>query len=150
MRRLSLVATVLALAVVALPCSAQENFVEGTVSRIILLKVTPGMNSEFWADIRSNIKPTYEEYKKQGIITDYSFFTKTSLEGPDDWSVGIRLTYKNFAGLDGLVAKMDPVTLKHYGGKDSRASAAKKRALNGTTVKTYLIREVDPKPMSNP
>src|SRR5262245_51196788 len=53
---------------------AQEHYTEGPVSRVILLRVKPGKMNDFWMNMRENTKPLFEEYKKQGVISDYRIF----------------------------------------------------------------------------
>jgi hypothetical protein len=150
MRKVSLfIAAALSTLVVAAPLFAQENFTEGPVSRIILIHIKPGHNADFWNDVRQNLKPLYEEYKKQGLITDYHFFTKASTENPEDWNVGINLVYQNYGALDGLAAKTDPITLKFYGSREARVTANNKRFESATIVSSFLIRAVDPRPMTS-
>jgi hypothetical protein len=147
-KNVSLFVLIILWAFASAPLLAQENFTEGPITRIILLHIKPGHATDFWTDIRQNLKPVYEEYKKQGIITDYQFFTKATLENADDWNVGIGLTYKNYAALDGLAARTDPVTLKFYGSREARTAAVTKRPESATQVASFLIRNVDPKPMT--
>jgi hypothetical protein len=146
MKKVSLITIAILATLVAVPVFAQENFTEGTISRIILIHIKPGKNTDFWSDIRQNLKPIYEEYKKQGVINDYAFFTKATSENADDWNVGINLVYKNYGALDGLAARTDPITLKFYGSREARTAAANKRPENGTVVSSFLIRQVDPRP----
>jgi hypothetical protein len=147
MKRVSLFVLTSLMILGAMPVLAQENFTEGGVTRIIHLKIKPGRATEFWADIRQNLKPIYEEYKKQGIITNYGFFTKATSENADDWNVGIRLDYQNYAALDGLAVRTDPITMKIYGSREARTAAGNRRSENATTVSSFLIRQVDPRPM---
>ncbi len=51
------------------------NYNNGPVCRVIYVDVKPGMGDAFWTDIRQNFKPIYEEFKKQGWIVDYKFYT---------------------------------------------------------------------------
>jgi len=132
----------------ALPLVAQENFTLGPVTRVILLRITPGKTTDFWADVRQNIKPVFEEEKRQGIIIGYTFFTKTTTENRDDWNVGYTIQYANYAALDGLADRIDPITLKHYGSAEARTAAANKRPQNATLVSSFLVRNVDPRPMA--
>jgi hypothetical protein len=150
MKRTSLFVLGVVMILGALPVLAQENFTEGGISRIIHVRITPGRATEFWADIRQNLKPLYEEYKKQGIITNYAFSTKLTTDGPDDWSVVIRLDYQNLAALDGLAARTDPITLKFFGSREARTAVANRRVENATTVSSILVRHIDPKPMPAP
>ncbi|GAC1400973.1 MAG: hypothetical protein NVSMB68_15700 [Thermoanaerobaculia bacterium] len=148
MKKLSLFVLVVLCAFASAPLLAQENYTEGTLTRIILIRITPGHAPDFWNDVRQNLKPIYEEFKKQGVISDYEFFTKATTENADDWNVGIGLTFKNYAALDGLLARMDPITLKMYGSREARTEALKRRPEFGTTVSSFLIRNVDPRPMA--
>lgn len=67
-----------------------------------LFRINPGHFDAFWADMRQHLKPIYDEYKRRGIITDYSVATKSTTESADDWDVRVALFYKNWAALDGL------------------------------------------------
>ncbi len=147
MKRVSLLVLTVLMILGALPVLGQENFTEGPLSRIVLLRIKPGHTTDFWADVRQNLKPIYEEYKKQGIITSYGFFTKATLENADDWNVGLTLDYQNYAALDGLALRTDPITLKFYGSREARTAAGNRRTENATTVSSFLIRQVDPRPM---
>ena len=59
---------------------SQENFTEGPVNRVVLVHIKAGHATEFWNDVRQNLKPVFEEYKKQGVIADYHFLTKSPTE----------------------------------------------------------------------
>jgi hypothetical protein len=146
MKKVSLITIVILSTLVAVPLFAQENFTEGPISRIVLIHIKPGRNTEFWSDVRQNLKPVYEELKKQDVISDYHFFTKASTDDPEDWNVGINLTYRNYAALDGLAARTDPITLKFYGSREARADVQRRRTENGTIVSSFIIRQVDPRP----
>ena len=147
MRRISLFVLTFLMIVSALPLIAQEHFTPGPVSRVILLRINPGKTNDFWTDVRQNTKPVFEEYKKQGIITSYGFFTKSTTENADDWNVGFILTYQNYGALDGLADRTDPITLKHYGTREARTAAANRRADSAKLVSSFLIRDANPRPM---
>lgn len=134
----------------SLPLPAQENFTEGPVTRVTLVRIKAGHVTEFWADVRKNLKPIFEEYKKQGIITGYRIFTKASIEDPSDWNVGQSLSYASYAALDGLAARTDAVTMKFYGTRDARTEAGRNRTQHSDLISTFLIRDVDPRPMPAP
>jgi hypothetical protein len=109
------------------------------------VKIKPGKGTDFWTDLRKNLKPTYEEYKKEKIITDYAVYLKSTTENEGDWDVAIAFQYPSFAALDGLAARTDPVTLRIYGSKEARAAAGAKRPEFGTLVASFLMRQVTPK-----
>lgn len=139
---LSLPMLVLCFCLFSTPAKAQENFTEGAVWRVTLVDIKPGKNTEFWRDLRQNLKPIYEEYKKQGIILDYVVHIKSTTDEPGDWDIALMFQYKNFAALDGLAARTDPITLKVYGTAEARSTAGVKRTENGTTVASFLTRQI--------
>ena len=141
MKRVSLIA-ILLLAVFVIAGTGQEHFTPGPVVRVTLVDIKPGKADDFWRDLRRNLKPIWEEYKKAGIITNYGVSTKSTMDEPGDWDVAIALEYKNWAALDGLGARMDPITLKAYGTAEARSAAAVKRTEFGTTVASFLMRNV--------
>ena len=132
----------LAAAVLAIPLLAQEQYTEGPVWRITLVKAKPGKLPALLEDMRDNLRPLYEEYRKQGIIMDYKVYLNSTTEGPDDWNIAIGLEYKNYAALDGLTAKTQDLALKHYGSKEARQTAADKRVELGQLVASRLMREI--------
>ncbi len=128
----------------AIPASAQmgsPNTTPGAVVRVVQIRIKPGRADAFWADFRQNIKPIYDQEKQQGIITNYSVATKATLNNENDWSVSVRLTYPNWAALDGLAAKTGPLMLAHYGSAAKQSEAATARTENSATVATFLVRE---------
>ena len=124
MRRMILLALVFCFCLVGREVKAQENFTEGPIWRVTLVKIKPGKTTDFWTDLRKNLKPVYEEYKKDKLITDYAVYVKSTRENEGDWDVAVALQYANFAALDGLAARTDPITLKIYGSREARTAAA--------------------------
>jgi hypothetical protein len=121
---------------------AQEHYTLGTISRVILVDIKPGKGTEFWTDVRQNLRPLYDEYKRQGLIQDYSVGLKSTAEGPEDWDVSLVLTFKNWAALDTFATKGDSVSMRYYGSYGKRSSAGARRSDFGTVVGSFLIRNV--------
>jgi hypothetical protein len=143
MRRASLVLSLLAFACfLTTQASAQEHYTEGTVSRTLLLDAVPGKLNDCLADLSQNLKPMYEEMKKQGLIQDYAVSLNLATSSPDDWDVAVRIVYANLAALDGLTAKTDPITLKFYGGKEKRQAAMDKRVTLCKLSQSRLSRQI--------
>ncbi len=143
MHKRTLVAA-LVLALSATPALAQPgsaNTTPGTVSRVVLIRIIPGHADQFWADFRQHLKPVYDEQKRQGILTSWSVATKSTTEGADDWTVALALTYPNWAALDNLAARTDPITLAHYGSAANRTAAANARPQHATTMASFLVRD---------
>lgn len=134
----------LALMLCAAPAFAQPgspNTTPGTVTRVTLIRIKPGHADAFWQDIRQHLKPIFDEYKKQGIVTNYTVGTKPTLENPDDWGVVFTQSYPNWAALDNLGPRTDPITLAHYGSAANRTAANIARIEHGTTVASFLVRD---------
>lgn len=116
------------------------NTTPGAVVRVVHIRIKPGRTDAFWADMRQHLVPIYEQEKASGIISDYTFSTKVTAEGENDWNVGISIVYPNWATLDNFAARTDPITLGHYGSAANRTAAAMSRLENGVTVESYLVR----------
>lgn len=127
----------------ASPLVAQQspNTTPTTVSRIILVKIKPGHGDQFWADLRRNLKPVYDEQKRKGILANWAVATKVTTENADDWNVAIILSYPNWAGLDNLGSRTDSISLAHYGNAPARTAANIARLEHSTVVSSFLVRD---------
>jgi len=143
MRRITFAVSLLAAVFLLIsPVSAQEHYTEGTVTRTLLLDAVPGKLNDCLADLSKNLKPTYEEMKKQGLIQDYAVSLNLTTSSPEDWDVAVCIVYANLAALDGLIAKTDPITLKFYGGKEKRQAAMDKRVTLCKLSQSRLSRQI--------
>jgi hypothetical protein len=134
----------LAIVLYTAPALAQPgspNTTPGTVTRIVLVHIKPGHADQFWADVRQHQKPVLDEEKRQGILTNYTVATKPTQDNPDDWNAALTLTYPNWAALDNLAARTDPITLAHYGSAANRTAAAIARLEHSSLVATFLVRD---------
>ena len=123
----------------------------GPVSRVTYFDVLPGQNDAFTAFIRTNQMPILEEQKKQGLILSYGFFGKPTTEGPGDWDLGLLVTWANYAdAIDANPergAKINAITLKHYGTAEARTKAFDSTTAMRTVVSNMLVRAVTYNPM---
>lgn len=134
----------LALMLCAAPAFAQPgspNTTPGTVTRVTLVRIKPGHADAFWQDVRQHQKPINDEYKKQGLITNYTVGTKSTLESPDDWNVVFTQTYPNWASLDTFGPRTDPITVAHYGSAANRTAAGIARQEHSTLIGSILVRD---------
>jgi hypothetical protein len=142
-RALWLFFVIVTLLLVAPTLVAQNpNYNNGPVWRVIYIDVKAGMGDGFWTDIRQNFKPIYDEFKKQGWVVDYKFYTNPVAQHPDDWSVAIAIEYKNWETLDEMAEKAGVISEKHYGSRQAMMDAAKKRNEIAPTLSSSLAREV--------
>lgn len=134
----------LALMLSAAPALAQPgspNTTPGTVTRVVLVRIKPGHADPFWADVRQHLKPIWDEQKRLGILTNYTVATKSTLDNPDDWNVASTFTYANWAALDNLASRTDPITLAHYGSAANRTAANLARLDHSMVVASFLVRD---------
>ena len=138
----------LAVALVSTDGLAQQspNTTPTTVTRVVLIRIKPARSDQFWQDLRQHLKPIYDEEKRQGILVDYSVATKATTENADDWNVVLTLTYRNWAALDSLAPRTDPITLAHYGSAANRSAAANARIENESVVASFLVRNQNVNP----
>lgn len=122
--------------------SAQDQYTEGTVNRVILLRILPGHFNAAMEDIKNNLQPVWEAEKAAGLIEGYQLFLNQTKSGIDDWDMGLVLTYKNMASLDGLGMKVLDLRMKKYGDKSTEQKVVDKRVENLQTVASYLTRNV--------
>lgn len=121
---------------------AQDQYTEGTVERVNLIRILPGHFNGFMDDIKSNLQPIWEAEKANGLILNYQVFFNQTKSNPEDWDIGVTLEYKNMASLDGLAQKVLDLRMKQYGDKSKEQKVIDKRVDSAQTVASYLIRNV--------
>jgi hypothetical protein len=121
---------------------AQENYTEGPVWRVELVRVKPTSMDVYLASLRKASKPLLEEEKNQGLIMDYKFFLKETKNNPQDWDVCLAIEYKNHAAMDGLDAKEDAVRDKILGGKQQAQQLGVDRQEYRELVSNELMQEI--------
>jgi hypothetical protein len=89
--------------------TAQDQYTEGPVDRVVLVHILPGQFNAFMDDVKNNIKPIWDAEKSAGLIE------------------GFELTYKNMAALDGLAMKVLELRMKQYGDKSKEQQVIDKR-----------------------
>jgi hypothetical protein len=143
MRAVRLLSVMLLLLLVVPSLVAQNpNYNNGPIWRVIYVDVKAGMGDAFWTDMRQNFKPIYDEFKKQGWVVDYKFYTNPVTQHRDDWSVAIAIEYKTWGTLDEMAEKATAISEKHYGSRQAMMDAAKKRNEMAPTLSSSLAREV--------
>jgi hypothetical protein len=121
---------------------AQDQYTEGTVERVNLIRILPGHFNGFMDDIKSNLQPIWEAEKANGLILNYQVFFNQTKSNPEDWDIGVTLEYKNMAALDGLAQKVLDLRMKQYGDKSKEQKVIDKRVDSAQTIASYLIRNV--------
>jgi len=121
---------------------AQENYTEGPVWRVSLIRVKPNHMDEYLTSLRQVSKPFIEEDKRQGLIVDYKIFIKETQNNPQDWDLCLAVQYKNYAAMDGLGGKMEAIRDKVLGGKQEAHQLGEKREEIREIISDELLREI--------
>lgn len=140
MRKLFVLAVFVALLAPAL--FAQENYNEGPVWRVSLIRVKPTHLDEYLTSLRQVSKPFIDEEKRQGLIVDYKIFLKETKNNPQDWDICLAVEYKNHAALDGLDAKVEAIRDKVLGGKQQAHQLGEKREEIREIISDELLQEI--------
>jgi hypothetical protein len=140
MKKLFVIAVFATLFVPAL--FAQENYSEGPVWRVSLVRVKPTHLDEYLTSLRQVSKPFIDEEKRQGLIMDYKIFLKETKNNPQDWDLCLAVEYKNHAALDGLDAKMEAIRDKVLGGKQQAHQLGEKREEIREIISDELLQEI--------
>src|ERR1700730_17757004 len=101
-------------------------YTEGGVWQITMVKTKPGMSDDYLKALAKIFKSTNDEYKKQGIITDYKILSADAATH-QDLDILLMVEFPNMAALDNLRDKTDPIDAKLIGTEDQQRQLAVKR-----------------------
>ena len=102
-------------------------YTEGPVVNLASIRTVDGKFDEYMKWIDTTWKQEQEAAKKAGYILGYEVLT-VEARGPDDPDVILRITYKNWAALDGALAKGDAIAKQFEGSVDSANKAQADRS----------------------
>src|SRR5271169_7015220 len=86
-----------------------HTFTEGPVINVARIRTVDGKFDEYMKWIDTTWKQEQEAAKKAGYILSYQVM-QIEARGPDDADLLLMITYKNWAALDGAIAKGDAIT----------------------------------------
>jgi hypothetical protein len=143
MKRLfSLLAVMLAFAVVSVSAQEKRAYSEGSVLQVTSVRVQDGQWDEYMNYLRDHYRPMMEEMKKAGVILDYGYFSVES-RSPKDPNLYLTTTFPNMASFDGLEDRMDPIQRKVSGQtRDEGAKAYAERSTMREILGSELVREL--------
>ncbi len=81
---------------------------EGPIVNVSSIRTMEGKSEEYMAWLATTWKKMQEESKKKGYIVDYEVLS-VEPRGPNDPNIYLVITYKNWAALDGALAKGDEI-----------------------------------------
>lgn len=86
-----------------------HSYSEGPIVNVASIRTMEGKFDEYMAWLATTWKKMQEESKKKGYIVDYEVLA-VEARGPDDPDIYLVTTYKNWAALDGALAKGDDIS----------------------------------------
>ena len=122
---------------------AQEDhaYTQGPVVIVTFVRTEPGMFEEYLRYLDATYKRLLDEYKRQGIVTDYAIFQAIPRD-PNDADLILTVTYKNMAAFDELQARTDPVVKQAFGSLPKAASASAERDKMRKQLGSQMVRQL--------
>lgn len=121
--------------------AADRPYTEGNVVNVSAIRTEPGMFDEYMRYIAGPYKQLMDEQKKAGIIVSWAAYAVVP-QGPHDPDLYLITTYRNMAALDGLDARIDPISEKIFGSMEKSAAAAVDREKIRKLMGDQLMREL--------
>jgi hypothetical protein len=116
-------------------------FTEGPVVNVASIRTIDGKFDDYMKWLDTTWKREQEAAKKAGYIVSYQVLT-VEARGPDDPDVYLVITYKNWAALDGAIAKGDAIAKQIEGSvaaaNQSEADRGKIRRVLGASTMQVL------------
>jgi hypothetical protein len=144
-RFISKLLTTIALCLSALTVVAQDAlpYKDGVVVQVTAVRTQPGKFNEYVRYLTGPYSKTMDEAKKQGIVTNYSFFGAQP-KSPDDPDLYIVETYPNMAVFDTITEKMTAISTKVWGSVKQSDEADANREEIRKILGSELLRELVP------
>jgi hypothetical protein len=125
----------------SLVTAADRPYSEGPITQVTYVKIKPGMFEAYMKFIATERKALMEEYKKAGLILRWNVYTAEA-RSPSEADLILTVTYKNWAALDGLQDKQDPIDEKIQGSLDKQNQGAISRGSMREILGTNTIQEL--------
>jgi L-rhamnose mutarotase len=138
---LLLLATILTLSASVTRAQEEHAYTQGPVTIVSFVRTEPGMFEEYLRYLDSTYKHLLDQYKKQGIITDYAVYQARPRD-PQDADLILTVTYKNMAAFDDLQARTDPLAKQTFGSLTKAASASADRGKMRKEVGSQMVRQL--------
>jgi|SRR5271165_5541194 len=127
---------------VSLTALADDHaYTEGNVLNVAAIRTESGKLDEYMQWLDTTWKKSQEAAKKAGYIVSYDVI-QVEARGPNDPDLYLVVTYKNWAALDGALAKGDEITKQVEGsvaaGNKGMSDRDKIRRVLGSTTMQVL------------
>ena len=138
-------AALIASACANVPTFADDHaFTEGPVVNVAMIRTVDGKTDDYLRWLDTTWKASQEASKKAGYIEGYEVLMANP-QGPNDPDVLLVITYKNWAALDGALAKGDEISKQIEGSvsaaNQSEANRSKiRRVLGSQTMQVAMLK----------
>jgi hypothetical protein len=142
---LSVSAAMVTLASASITAYADDHaYTEGPVVNVARIRTVDGKFDDYLKWVATTWKREQEAGKKAGFVLSYEVLT-IEPRTPDDPDVILRITYKNWAALDGFLAKADAVAKEVEGSvsaanKSESDRAAIRHVLGSSTMQVLILK----------
>jgi hypothetical protein len=116
-------------------------YTEGNVVNVSYVKIKPGMFDAYMRYLATTYKQLLEEQKKAGIVVDYAIY-QAEARNAEDPDLILTTVYKNWAALDGLADREEPIQAKTFGSRDKSNAAAVDRESMRTLLGSETIQQL--------
>lgn len=128
----------------SLVTAEDRPYTEGPVTRISYIKVKAGMFDAYMKWIATDRKALMEEYKKAGLIVGWKVYAAEA-RSPSEADLILSVTYKNWAALDNLADKQEPISGRLQGSSDKQNQMAigreqMREVLGVSTIQELVIK----------
>ena len=118
-----------------------KPYSEGNVVNVSYIKVKPGMFDAYMKYLATTYKQQLEAQKEAGIVVDYAIY-QADARNRRDPDLILTTIYKNWAALDGLADKLEPIQNKTFGSQDKSNAAAIDRESMRTLLGSEMIQQL--------
>jgi hypothetical protein len=101
----------------------ERAYTDGAVLSVGYIRTKYGMFDEYMKYLAGPYKRLLEEQKKAGTIVDYGVY-QAYPRNPNEPDIILTVVYKNWAALDGLRDRVDPIMKKVFGSMDAASKGA--------------------------
>jgi hypothetical protein len=137
----SVFAALLVLATTSVMAQEAKVYSEGPITTVTEIKIKPGMFDAYMKWLATERKALMEEYKKAGLILSWKVYGAEA-RNPRDADLILTVTYKNWAALDGLEDKQEPIAARLQGSNDKQNQAAVSREQMREVLGSQTIQEL--------
>lgn len=141
---LAALAATVCLAMTNVALADDHPYTEGNVINVASIRTAEGKFDEYMEWLGTTWKKMQEESKKKGYIVNYQVLA-VEPRGPDDPDIFLVITYRNWAALDGALAKGDEIS-KAIEGSVTAANKAQserdkiRRVIGSSTMQQLVLK----------